>query len=134
MRAPQAWAVYGRSSGRGIFAYQKRMNAEISEIELLGCGMQIPELLMQIDSAKNCGSYSFKICDAHNFRATIKILTEMYASHQYLSRDPKKSLPRDPKFATPTLTLQKVVKKFSTPTLTVCHAHSNAITLKSFYR
>jgi len=33
-------------------------------------------------------------CGAHNFHARYKILTQMYWSRQYLSNDPKKSLPR----------------------------------------
>jgi len=51
------------------------MNAEISETiraRLLGFG--------------NCGSYSFD--------ARVKILTKINCSYQYLSIDPKKSLPR----------------------------------------
>jgi len=37
-------------------------------------------------TAQNCGSYSFD--------ARMKILIEMYCSHQYLPIDPKQSLPR----------------------------------------
>jgi len=70
------------------------MNAEISETmgaRLLRFGVQIPELLGSASlvrchahssahkPAQNCGSYSFD--------ARIKILTEMYCSHQYLSID-----------------------------------------------
>jgi len=57
-------------------------------------------------TAQNCGSYSFDArspqtaqnCGSYSFDARIKILSEMYCSHQYLSIDTKK------KFATPTLT------------------------------
>jgi len=69
--------------------------------------VQIPELLTQRkfvsaechahSNAQNGGSYSFD--------ARIKILTEMYCSHQYLSIDPKKVLHahKPPKPVTPTI-------------------------------
>jgi len=61
------------------------MNAEISETvkpRLLGLGKQIPSFLRSASLFQN------------RFDARIKILTEMYCSYQYLSIDPKKSLPR----------------------------------------
>jgi len=46
----------------------------------------VPRALERPQTAQNYVSYSFD--------AKIKILTEMYCSRQYLSIDPKKSLPR----------------------------------------
>jgi len=77
------------------------MNAEISETiraTILGLGMQNPEEIPKVcfsrkprplqrpQAAQNCG--------AHNLHARYKILAEMYWSSQYLSIDPKKSMPR----------------------------------------
>jgi len=76
-----------------------RMNSEISETiraRLLGLGMHISELLAQR-----------------------KLLNWLYFSYQYLSIDPKKSLPSIP--------IDWPKKKFATNTLT-------PITLKSVYR
>jgi len=52
-------------------------------------------------TARNCGSYSFD--------ARIKILTEVHCSHQYLSSDPKKNLPRPLQRPQTTHKLQQIV-------------------------
>jgi len=69
------------------------MNAEISETikaTILVLGMQIPEIPAQLkfDSAE-CHAHKPPKTGSYSFDARIKILTEMYCSHQYLSIDLK---------------------------------------------
>jgi len=71
------------------------MNAEISETmeaSLLTFAVQIPELLTQRKFVSaECHAHSNAHCGSYSFDARIKILTEMYCSHQYLSIYQKKA-------------------------------------------
>jgi len=73
------------------------MNAEISKTiraTLLRFGVQIPELLPQRATPTITPTNRIKNWDLYSVDDRIKILTEAYCSYQYLSIDPKKSLPR----------------------------------------
>jgi len=76
------------------------MNAEISETmgaKLLRFGVQIPELLSQrkfVSAERHAHKPPKTVAPTVLMLEMLKILTEMYCSHQYLSIDSKKSLPR----------------------------------------
>jgi len=79
------------------------MNAEISETiraRLLRFGVEISELLTQRKFVSaGCHAHSNAHKEPNTVAPTVlmlekKFYAEMYCSHQYLSIDPKKSLPR----------------------------------------